>query len=60
MLAKKKSGQGQAILFDELITLIYPTLQIYEKFLEKPTFVNRTKIVRFLLYVLFPLVLSCA
>ena len=31
MLAKKKSGQGQAILFDELITLIYPTLQIYEK-----------------------------
>lgn len=34
MLAKKKSGQGQAILFDELITLIYPTLQIYEKFLE--------------------------
>lgn len=40
MLAKKKSGQGQAILFDELITLIYPTLQIYEKFLGKPLFIG--------------------
>lgn len=40
MLAKKKSGQGQAILFDELITLIYPTLQICEKFLEKPLFIG--------------------